>query len=680
MALFMRLQPFKFWKRRFQPAGIGYGLIGLWTGLGAIATWLDLPLIQVWNQRTQAHFFEVRGPVSAPQEIVILAMDERTDSQVRYFQNDAQPPNFVAWLAKTPWQRQAHAVVLERLLAGGAKVVGIDVLFLNASGYGEADDRQLQQVLQRYRDRVVLAAEYSEDTSQGFEIQLLEPSPTLETQPPATIGYVNALPAADGRVHHLPSHYRQQVLEPLGLPSIPAFSEAILATAGLRPNPPQGKLIHFYGPAGRTFKTISYWDVLDPHEWQRLQQARVFANKFVLVGATAESFQDFAPAPFAGSFLYPTRMPGVEIHANALATLLEGREISEGLPTYWLRGLFVLLLVGSAAALTRLPSQSWRRLGLGLGVAALWLGIGYTSFIYGRMILPTVIPVGVITLNSMTYFITGAITEQLEKLRLRRTLERYVAPVIVREILKQPEDYHSLLKGRRVKAAVLFSDIRSFTTISENMAADHQTESLVEQLNIYLDRMVQAITDADGTIDKFIGDAVMAEFGSPISQGEKADAMNAVRAALNMRKALIQLRRQWQQENRVLFFNGIGINYGELIAGNIGSERRLEYTVIGDTVNVASRVEGVTKEWGTDILITKSLYDLVKDEVNASYLGEHAVKGHGANISLYALIGLKGEDPQEYLQVRDELRRFINWKPQIQGANSAQQKPTFNSP
>jgi adenylate cyclase len=195
------------------------------------------------------------------------------------------------------------------------------------------------------------------------------------------------------------------------------------------------------------------------------------------------------------------------------------------------------------------------------------------------------------------------------------------------------------------------------------MAAENETERLVEQLNLYLDAMVKAITESGGTIDKFIGDAVMAEFGSPISQGEKDDVMNAIRAALRMREALIWLRSQWQQENRVLFFHGIGINYGELIAGNIGSERRLEYTVIGDTVNVASRVESVTKAWGVDILITHHVYNLVKDEVEASYLGEQQVKGHGATIPLYALIGLKGEDPQQYLTVRNELRRYLNWKP-----------------
>ncbi|HIK16944.1 MAG TPA: adenylate/guanylate cyclase domain-containing protein [Leptolyngbyaceae cyanobacterium M33_DOE_097] len=651
--------------RLLQPVGASYLLIGLWTGVGAIATALDFPLVQVWDQQAQTRFFEVRGPIAAPQELVVLAMDERTDSQVRFFESATARPDFVQWLETSPWKRQAHAVVLQRLMAGGAKVVGIDVLFLDASSHGEQDDRELQQVLQRYRERIVLAAEYAEDTSQGFGISLSEPSPTLQIQPPLQIGYVNALPAADGRIHDLPGQYRQQVLASLGLTEIPAFSEAIAQIANPKLKPPKGEGIYFYGPSGRTFETISFWDVLDPQEWQRLQQRQVFKNKIVLVGATAESYQDFAAAPFAESFLYPSRMPGVEIHANAVATLLKDRAIAEGMPNFWVRGLFVLVFVGAIGLMTRLLRVSWQRLAFSMGIALGWVGIGYASFTYGQTVLPVVVPAGAIALNGITYFVSGTITEQLEKRRLRRTLERYVAPAIVQEILKQPDDYHSLLRGRKLKAAVLFSDIRSFTTISESMAAEHETEHLVEQLNTYLDAMVQAISEAGGTVDKFIGDAVMAEFGSPISQGEKEDAMNAVRAALKMRQALIELRDRWHQENRVLFFNGIGINYGELIAGNIGSERRLEYTVIGDTVNVASRVEGATKIWGTDILITKNVYDLVCDQVEASYLGEHAVKGHGATIPLYALICLKGESPTAYLKMRNELRRFLNWKPPL---------------
>jgi adenylate cyclase len=169
--------------------------------------------------------------------------------------------------------------------------------------------------------------------------------------------------------------------------------------------------------------------------------------------------------------------------------------------------------------------------------------------------------------------------------------------------------------------------------------------------------MVDAILEYQGTIDKFIGDAIMAEFGSPVSRGEKADAMNAVNAALNMRSALMELRQLWQNENKIPFSNGIGINYGEVTVGNIGSARRLEYAVIGDTVNVASRVEGMTKDLGTDIVITGSLYEIVKDEIDVVDFGEHALKGRVGNVRLYGVIGLKGCDRQAYEQVQNDLKR-----------------------
>jgi adenylate cyclase len=324
------------------------------------------------------------------------------------------------------------------------------------------------------------------------------------------------------------------------------------------------------------------------------------------------------------------------------------------------RGFYLFLgLAGIGLAIGQVSKRTTLRFVLAIVIAGAWWLVGYVCFVYGGLILPVATPFLAISLSGLFYLSTGATNDQLEKLRLRRTLERYVSKPIVKEILSQPEDFQALLQGRKLNAAVLFCDIRGFTTLSYKLPP----ETLVALLNTYLNAMVEAVAAASGTIDKFIGDAVMAEFGSPVSYGEETDAMNAIRAALGMRQALAELRSQWQQEGKTLLYHGIGISYGEVIAGNIGSLRRLEYTVIGDTVNVASRVEGLTKSFWTDILITDSLYQRVQEHVEVVFVGEYLLRGREDSPSrLYSLIGLKGETPTLYHQVHEELRRYLGYK------------------
>ncbi len=635
-------------------AGLSYLLLGFWGISGAIATALDLQLVQWLERHTQTLFFELRGPVSPPENIVILAIDDQSLSAAERYKNDPEKQAIAKLMPNWPWQRTAYAEVIERLMAAGAKSVSMDILFDLPSGYGEVDDQRLKRTLQRYAGRVTLAAAYIESPGpQGVTTELFEPIPALKTNPLA-LGLVNLPPLeADGRVHRLGSVYRDQVLRPLNLPTLPSFAEVTLQAAQLPYPQPQGSGIFFYGSVG-TFKRVPFWQVLATDWWNSHLKEKTFKDKMVLIGTTTEAAglsSDQYRTPFAA------KMPGVEIHANAIATLSEGKSMIEAIPNPLLRGLLTFLgVTGVGVLLGILPKRHVGQLLWGLGSAIAYAGFSYLAFTYGYLILPTAIPVVAIALTGFSYFIVGAGFDQLEKLRLRHTLERYVAAPVVQEILKQPDDFHALLKGKKLKAAVLFSDIRGFTTLSYKLPP----EQLVEQLNTYFNSMVEVIIEAGGTVDKFIGDAVMAEFGFPVSQGEKNDAMNAIRAALGMRQALAQLRSQFIQEGRNPFFNGIGINFGEVIAGDIGSLRRREYGVIGDTVNVASRVEGMTKKFQTDILITESLYQLVKDEVEVIGVGEHPLKGREENlVQLYSVVGLKGDDQTLYHQVIEDLHKHL---------------------
>ncbi len=638
-------------KWRFRLSAVGPLLVGFWAVSGAVATAFNPDLLRSLELQTQATFFRLRGAVAPPSDVVILAMDEDSLSQgVNFGQlKDLEP------IRTWPWHRTAYATVIERLMTAGARSVALDVVFDAPSDRPE-DDRQLQKTLQRHAGRVTLAANHATSQSGGGDLeQLIYPAPLFQTRP-GSIGLINYVLEPNGQYRRFGWVYlREQISADLrqSQPDLTSFTEATLKAARVPVAPPRGDYVYFYG-GQNTFPTVSFWHVLDATNWAILQRNQVFKDKIVLVGPTAAFFQDFHFTPFG-------RIPGVEIHANGIATLMQDRAISEAVPNLIARAILVFGGIAAAGIIAGwLSKRAIPRSLLSLGIAAIWAGVGFLSFTYAGLILPVAVPVLAIALSGLSFLGTGAINDLLEKLRLRRTLERYMAAPIVEEILNQPENYQELLQGRKLNAAVMFCDIRGFTSLSYNLPP----EELVAQLNTYLNAMVAAIADARGTIDKFIGDAIMAEFGSPVSQGAKTDAMNAVRAALAMRHSLANLRQQWLHEGKTPLYHGTGISYGEVIAGNIGSLQRLEYTVIGDAVNVASRVEGLTKNFWTDILLTGTLYELVQDEVEVVFVGNHQLRGRENYTPLYSLIGLKGEDPVLYHQVHEELRCYLRGKEQ----------------
>ncbi len=628
--------------------------IFLFASTAAIATSFELPFSQHLEQEMQVSFFGWRGQVAPPEEIVIVAIDQDSLQQGELASRTPEKFPELQTIENFPWQRKAYADAIAKILDAGAKSVSVDILFPSLSSYGEADDLAFKKVLNRYGDRIILAtAHETSRTAQGSYHQLVKPHPKLQAKP-QQLGLINFELAPDKTILTLPLNYRQKVLKPLNLPAIPSFTEATLNAAQVDYDTPTGNYIYYYGNPG-TFPTVSFWHILDPQALERHRNSGFFKDKIVLIGATADSLQDFKHSPFS------LAMPGVEVHANATATLLENRSIALAFPNPLHAGIFVFIFVaGIGATLQVFLKKPTRQFLVAIALGAVWIGISYASFTYAYLILPVALPAGAIALCGISNLTLGAIREQLQRRRLHNTLERYVAAPIVREILnRRSDDFQTLLKGRKVKAAILFSDIRSFTTFSLN----HDPEAVVSQLNTYLEAMVEAILTEGGTLDKFIGDAVMAEFGSPISHGEKEDALKAVRAALKMRQALVHLQQIWRVQGQEILFNGIGIHFGEVIAGDIGSSRRREFAVIGDTVNTASRIEGLTGKLYVDILISDSFYQLVREEVNVVEMGEHPLKGRGdQKIKLYSLVGFKNDDNATYLQVRNALRQYLNFK------------------
>lgn len=636
-------------KRKFKalssPKFIGYAMVGVIAALSAIATGFELNEVQTLERQTQSTFFYWRGSITPPKDIVILAIDDLSLRQGEFYDPKTHP--FLEPFRTTTWKRVVYAQVLEKLVKAGAKVVAFDILFDSLSDHGAADDDKLQKAIAKYGDRAVFAASYEfTQIGEANIMQLASPESMFKLKP-NTLGLINFRPEVTGNIHRLGA----QPPADSGLPIVPTFAASILNVAKVNYPKAKGNGVYFFGGMdtwSNNRQQIPFYYVVDPENWnnEQIQGGKFFKDKIVLIGPTAASKQDIQNSAMG-------RMAGIEIQANAIATLMQGKSIGELFPDPLQQSIFTFFLVGVSGGLLCLFKRPTIQILTALGIAIAWFGIGYICFIYTSTILPVAIPAIAISLSGITLLTTGSVSAQIDKLLLRRTLERYVAAPIVEEIVNQPEDFRDLLEGRTIRAAVLFSDIRGFTTLSSRLPA----KLLIQQLNTYLGGMVDSILEHQGTIDKFIGDAIMAEFGSPVSRGEKADALNAIHAALNMRSTLMELREVWKSENKIPFSNGIGINYGEVTVGNIGSARRLEYAVIGDTVNVASRVEGMTKELGTDIVITGSLYEIVKDEIDVVDFGEHALKGRVGNVRLYGVIGLRGSDRTIYEQVQNDLKR-----------------------
>ncbi len=432
--------------------GLAPLLIVGWAISAAITTALQKPSIQFLERQTQVSFFRLRGTVPVPSQVVILALDEDSLNQAEQYRASPERLSYLEPLQAWPWKRVAYARAIDRLMQAGAKSVALDIWFDTPSTYGEEDDKALKTVLQRYAGKVVLAARYDlPQNRQGDLFQIVTPHDGLTTTP-MVVGAVNYPLEPNGKVHRLSSEFpkilqqeyasggdQAQILQQL-LASTPSFDDAILQASHLTPQG-QGNQIFYYGPQN-TFERIPFWYVLDPNNWNTyLKNGAYFKDKIVLIGATAASFQDTWDTPF-------NRMPGVEIHANAVATLLQGTAIRNGLPDGPIAGVVVLVGVGLAGLIHyRLERAVWR-LGSALVLAIGW-GIGsYLIFTQAKLVLPTFVPMAAIVGMGFTSFAAGAVNAHWRKLELRRTLKHYAASPLVQEIINQQDDLRDLLQER----------------------------------------------------------------------------------------------------------------------------------------------------------------------------------------------------------------------------------------
>jgi adenylate cyclase len=292
-------------------------------------------------------------------------------------------------------------------------------------------------------------------------------------------------------------------------------------------------------------------------------------------------------------------MSGPELHLQSLSNLLTGERLRL-LPWWW--GAILSYLAALAAAWgLGWAGRPWRGLVVLVGQGLVYLAILAGALAWGDWLLPAGGPLASLVTCGLLIFARDYAKERQERTRARRTLERYVSRDIVREILDSPDSYLAQLGGVRKEVVVLFSDLRGFTALTERS----DPGELVEQLNEYLGRMVEAVFSEQGTVDKFIGDAVMAVWGTVVPGTPTENARRAVESARRMLAELSRLNAKWAAAGRPELGVGIGLHAGEAIFGNMGSEQKMEPTVIGDAVNLASRVESLCKKYGVSLLFTE---------------------------------------------------------------------------
>ena len=544
-----------------------------------------------------AELFERRGPRAPAAPVVIVGIDESTFSELN-----------MQW----PFPRAVHADLLARIAAGRPRAIGVDLIFDAPSSRGPADDEALGAAVAR-AGNVVLGAAAAEDGQPFYRRHTLNPPIDVIRRGAAGVAPVNMPVDPDGVIR------RVRLSIDVGGERIAGFDvqlHALAARTGWPAAPlpaAESVLINFRG-GPRTYPWVSYYRVLNGEV-----PAEAFEGRIVLIGPTTEILHDQFPTPFARG----GDMPGVEIHANALETLLRGNPIRE-VPAAVSTALAMVAALVGAALVVRL--RALRAL-----VAAVGLWIVLTLAAYAGFVLLDVWVRGMAGSLALVLGYGATVIEHfVREQRERRRLSQFFSPDVVREVVRH-KDEGSLTTSRRL-VTVLFSDIRGFTSISEKL----EPEQVAAMLREYLSEMTEIVFKHGGTVDKYIGDCIMALYNVPFEDPEHA--LKAVRTGLEFQERTIAVSRRWEVTLGVALRNGVGIATGEAVVGTLGSRQRLEYTAIGDTINLGSRLESLTKEYKANIIISESTYEHVKGHVVTKELGEVTVKGKSRPVKIYAVL------------------------------------------
>ncbi|MEW6668270.1 MAG: adenylate/guanylate cyclase domain-containing protein [Thermodesulfobacteriota bacterium] len=674
---------------------------------------LGIPILDMVELKTYDLRFLSRGVEKPTPEVVLAVIDEKSVESV----------------GRWPWPRSKLASLVEALSREGAKAIGFDIVFsepdentnlkfldnfeqqiqtlklqdgkilefmkeskrnadndlILANAIREAkssvvlgyffhmsqvgldfrvDEEQMKVQLKRIANSKYPLVVYQDKTvlSDPF-ITAYAPQGNLEILSDAAkgSGYFNMIPDSDGVVRWMPMIIKcgEDIYSPLSLQTLWQHLDRPQAMARLAAYGVQGvklgnrfvptdeigqMLINYLGPA-RTFPHYSIGDIL-----ARKTPPGAFKDKIVLVGATAIGIYDLRNTPFSPVY------PGVEIHATVVDNILQNRFIHKPKWTRIYDGLAILIL-GCLIGFVTPRLGAIKALAFALGLFVIHIILSQWLFSHSRLWVNMVYPLLTVVLVYTALTIYHYITEERERKKIKGAFVQYVSGAVVEQMLRHPDKLK--LGGDKRNISVIFSDIRGFTTISEGLTP----EGLTHLLNEYLTAMTNVVFKYDGTLDKYMGDAVMAFYGAPLDQPDHA--FRACNTALDWMEELGKLNVKWAREGKKPLDIGVGINTGPMMVGNMGSNQRFDYTVMGDNVNLGSRLEGANKNYQTNIIISEFTYEIVKDGFVCMELDSVKVKGKTLPVRIFQLVG-RNDLPSSRKEAIGQFQRGLEFYKQQQ--------------
>lgn len=672
---------------------------------------VELPFLKFMELKTYDLRFVYRGTLKPGNEIALIVIDEKSLDEI----------------GRWEWPRSVVTELIHKLKKSNAKVIGFDIAFPEPDQHSELktiisirDEAEKHEISSQefyhtlskkaaqadtdgilartfrdagnvvigyffHKEKEVLKdsrrnhAQFEEytakleypfytlpsrtETADDFpmiEAQSLELNLPSFTSASKFSGYFNIIKDSDGvvRTIDLVTRYKDHFLIPLSLQVLRSYLDYLevelkFHEGGIEkvrlgdidiPCDFAGKMFINYRGRQNTFKHYSFTDII--HD--RIP-ANEFNGKIVLVGATAKGIHDECNTPLDKEF------PGIEVHANVIDTILRDDFLSR---SQWVMLLDILIIIGMGL-LTGLMLPRFKAILGALFTAIIffsYLFVTCSVFTHYRLIVSIIYPLMVLLLTYIAITAYYYMIEEREKRRIRATFQHYLAPSVVEEILEDPDKLK--LGGEEKELTILFCDIRNFTTISEKLSP-----SQIEQLlNEYLTVMTTVVFKHDGTLDKYMGDNIMAFFGAPLDQPDHY--LRACLTATGMMEELKILQQKWEKRRLPPLNSGIGINSGPMVVGNMGSASLFDYTVIGDNVNLGSRLEGLNKQYGTNIIVSEFTYRHVKDEFKFRELDLVQVKGKEKAVKIYELLRkedmpLKGEE-LFLIHYKEGLKRYRN--------------------